>query len=71
MLFVRYVLSFLHWNDLFSNQTPLDSLSHTLTCAYYRLLCFLLEVFIHTLCYLGYIPERNSMFNSKTRFVMK
>ena len=33
MPFVRYVLSFLRWNDLLSNRTPLDSVSRPLTCA--------------------------------------
>ena len=41
MLFVRYVLSFLRWNDLqFSNRTPLSSVTCSLTCAYYRLNAF-------------------------------
>ena len=41
MLFVRYVLSFLRWNDLqFSNRTPLSSVTCSLTGAYYRLNAF-------------------------------
>ena len=41
MLFVRYVLSFLRWNDLhFSNRTPLSSVTCSLTCASYRLNAF-------------------------------
>ena len=41
MLFVRYVLSFLRWNDLqFSNQTPLSSVTCSLTGAYYHLNAF-------------------------------
>ena len=33
MLFVRYVLSFLRWNDLFSNRTSLNSGTRSLTFA--------------------------------------
>ena len=40
MLFVRYVLSFLPWNDLFSTRTSLSSVTCSLTCAYYRLNAF-------------------------------
>ena len=41
MLFVRYVLSFLRWNDLqFSNRTSLSSVTCSLTGAYYRLNAF-------------------------------
>ena len=41
MLFVRYVLSFLRWNDLqFPNRTPLSSVTCSLTGAYYRLNAF-------------------------------
>ena len=36
MPFVRYVPSFLRWNDFFSNRTSLDSVTRPLTCAYYR-----------------------------------
>ena len=41
MLFVRYVLSFVRWNDLqFSNRTSLSSVTCSLTGAYYRLNAF-------------------------------
>ena len=41
MLFVRYVLSFLRWNDLqFCNRTPLSSVTCSLTGAYYHLNAF-------------------------------
>ena len=43
MLFVRYVLSFLHWNDVFSTRTSLSSVTHSLTCACYRLNAFCLR----------------------------
>ena len=43
MPFVRYVLSFLQWNDLFSNRTPLYSVTRPLTCAYYRSNAFCLR----------------------------
>ena len=43
MPFVRYVLSFLRWNDLFSNRTPLSSVTWSLTRAYYRLNAFCLR----------------------------
>ena len=48
MLFVRYVLSFLRWNDLFFNWTPLDSVTHSLTCAYYRSNASCLRLWLYT-----------------------
>ena len=56
MPFVRYVLSYLRWNDLFSNRTPLNSGTCLLTCAYH-----------HSNAFWKVIP----MFNAKTRFVLK
>ena len=60
MLFVRYVLSFLRWNDLqFSNRTPLSSLTCSLTCAYYRLhaFCFRFPVILSVILDI-YLPPR-------------
>ena len=56
MPFVRYVPSFLRWNDLFSPRLC-ESPTHLRLQSFE---CFPLAVFIHTLCYLGYIHEGNS-----------
>ena len=43
MLFVRYVLPFLRWNDIFFNWTPLNSVTRSLTDAFYRSNAFCLR----------------------------
>ena len=71
MPFVRYVLSFLRWNDLFSNRTSLDSVTHPLTCAYYRSNAFCLRFLFIPSVILDIYMNVVSMFYSKTRFVLK
>ena len=72
MLFVRYVLSYLRWNDLFSNRIPLNSIIRSLTCTYYiiarmRSACGFQSSYVILDIYTKVIP----LFNSKTRFVLK
>ena len=71
MPFVRYVLSFLRWNDLLSNRTPLDSVSRPLTCAYYGSNAFCLRFLFIPSVILDIYTKVIPMFNSKTRFVLK
>ena len=69
MLFVRYVLSYLHWNDLFANRTPVNSGTRLLNCAYHHSNAFFLRfpVILSVILDIHMIP----MFNSKTGFVLK
>ena len=71
MLFVRYALSFLRWNDLFSNRTPIYSVTRPLTCAYYRSNAFCLRFLSIPSVILDIYKKVIPMFNSKTRFVLK
>ena len=71
MPFVRYGLSYLHWNDLFSNRTPLNSGTRPLTCAYYRSNAFCLRFLFIPSVTLNIYTKVIPMFNSKTRFVLK
>ena len=71
MLFVRYVLSYLHWNDLSSNRTPLNSGTRSLTFAYHYSNAFFLRFPVLLSVILHIQREVISMFNAKTRFVLK
>ena len=71
MPFVRYVLSYLRWNDLFSNRTPLNSGTRPLTCAYYRSNAFCLRFSLIPSVILDIHREVIPMLNAKTRFVLK
>ena len=71
MLFVRYVLSFLRWNDLFSNRTPLNSGTRSLTFANHHSNAFFLRFPVILSVILDVHREVIPMFNAKTRFVLK
>ena len=71
MLFVWYVLSYLHCrNDLFSNRIPLNS-TRRLTCAYYHSNAFWLRFPVILPVILDIHREVIPMFNAKTRFELK
>ena len=70
MLFVRYVLSYLHWNDLFSNQ-GLNSGTRLLNCAYHHSNAFCLRFPVILSVILDIHREVIPMFNAKTGFVLK
>ena len=67
MPFVRYVLSFLRWNDLFSNRTSLDSVTRPLIYAYYRSNAFCLWFSFILSVILDIYRKVIPMFNSTTK----
>ena len=71
MLFVRYVLSYLHWNDLFSNRTTVNSGTRLLNCAYHHSNAFCLRFPVILSVILDIHREVIPMFNAKTGFVLK
>ena len=71
MPFVRYILSYLPWNGLFSNRTPLNSGTRLLTCAYHHSNAFCLQFPVILSVILDIHRKVIPMFNAKTRFVLK